>query len=57
MQKTVINKLKKSGLSEESMDFLLQFYAGAINAYGIIDLEDLYSLYKDIKSRIMTTQK
>lgn len=51
MRKSVINKLKKTGLSEESMDFLLQFYAGAINAYGIISLEDLYGLYKDIKKQ------
>lgn len=49
MQKSVITKLKKIGLSEESIDFLLQFYTGAVNAYGVISLEDLYGLYKDIK--------
>ena len=49
MQKSAITKLKKIGLSEESIDFLLQFYTGAVNAYGIISLEDLYGLYKDIK--------
>lgn len=51
MQKTVVTKLKKIGLSEESIDFLLQFYTGAVNAYGIISLEDLYGLYKDIKKQ------
>lgn len=49
MQKSAITKLKKIGLSEESIDFLLQFYTGAVNAYGIISLDDLYGLYKDIK--------
>lgn len=49
MQKSAITKLKKIGLAEESIDFLLQFYTGAVNAYGIISLEDLYGLYKDIK--------
>ena len=44
MQKSAITKLKKIGLSEESIDFLLQFYAGAVNVYGIISLEDLLFL-------------
>lgn len=49
MQNSVLTKLKQAGFSAELIDFLLQFYIGAVNVYGIISLDDLYDLFQKIK--------
>ncbi len=46
-EKSIKKMYDESGLSEEKIDFLRNFFEAAANLYGVIPLSDLWEVYKE----------
>ena len=46
-EKTIAKMLTKEGITEKKSEFLHRLFLAAAKLYGVIDLEELWTVYKE----------